>query len=600
LRTRKQLEGDIALYLRRYTTDSAVMALLSVSIGRILLKGAGASGHLDKSRRTDIAHFTDWLTSSVINRAEWLRKVDERGRPRKLLKLGTIDAAVAEANRAMIVEAKRNASVRLRDGEEVLYRELEDGFRIVRLLTAAALDREGHEMQHCIGGGAYDGHVREGTRMFFSLRDRFGRAHATLETKTVDGPLLQLQGKQNARPAARYLDRLAPFIVAQRWHLGATASALGFIVAADGRWHPLDRLPETLEVDHDLDLEDLTIDLPSHLKVTGTLRLAGCVIGGRAETIEVGRSCIMQDNDIGARGIAAVMRVNGMLLVSGSLTRAVCDDLDVKGFVSLAAMGLERLPLRCRAGEGFSMCDNACTSLPSDLLVDGDIVVHTPSITALPDTLVLKGSLDIAFSGIQTLGGVVHVPGHLNIGGSAIARLPDGLRVDGNMLAGGSALQGLPDGLTVGGRLDLNSTRFRSLPSGLSCRSLVLTRSRVETVPDDAVIVETLTARDCLLRTLPDRLRLEGRLVLDGTDIVELPADELAADIMVIDGKNITRFPLRIEAGEATLTFGEGARLPRSIVATRSLTIQAEKSACRGIEITTPALRVIEYDHNDG
>ncbi len=162
------------------------------------------------ARDEDIRHITDWLKAAVGNDEAWLKHLDDRGRPKKLMKFSSMEDITKEANKAMLKAAQRFSAVKLVEGDEELYAELQDGFYVVRLLTPAALDRESAQMQHCIGNGGYDKALANPDNLYLSLRDKHGKAHATLEVN--DGKLIQLQGKQNTVPVDKYLDVLVPFL----------------------------------------------------------------------------------------------------------------------------------------------------------------------------------------------------------------------------------------------------------------------------------------------------------------------------------------------------------------------------------------------------
>ncbi|MBY3433292.1 hypothetical protein HFN89_03820 [Rhizobium laguerreae] len=48
---------------------------------------------------------------------------------------------------------------------------LDEGYRIVQLLSSTALDREGSLMGHCVGAGGYDGALKSGRAVFFLSTD---------------------------------------------------------------------------------------------------------------------------------------------------------------------------------------------------------------------------------------------------------------------------------------------------------------------------------------------------------------------------------------------------------------------------------------------
>lgn len=140
-----------------YGESPALLELLKHSVVRVLSKVvdlADPGTSMDVVFRREyqsIIHLRDWLKASLVNDAPWLRKLDGKGRPKKLMKCRDLDALVREADKDM---RKQNAAIArkpLAKGEEVLEFECADGWSIVRLLTPAALDRESAIMQHCIG-----------------------------------------------------------------------------------------------------------------------------------------------------------------------------------------------------------------------------------------------------------------------------------------------------------------------------------------------------------------------------------------------------------------------------------------------------------------
>ncbi len=125
-----------------------------------------------------IAHIRDWIKGAMLNNADWTHKTDQKGRPRKLLKLATIEQAYAEADKAMKLQAETlrnkfgqntNFEAEEANGDIETIMSFEDGHRIVRMLTPAALKKETAFMGHCIGQGAYDEAVQGDELRFYSL-----------------------------------------------------------------------------------------------------------------------------------------------------------------------------------------------------------------------------------------------------------------------------------------------------------------------------------------------------------------------------------------------------------------------------------------------
>lgn len=162
-------------------------------------------------------HVVDWLTVAVREDHAWLRDVDDRGRPKKLLKSGSIKALFDEAERQLRIVAQRQRQSALVDTNYALTsRDIKwtasigDDLNLVQLLSAAALDEETAFMGHCIGLGSYDTKVVGDQRRFsyWSVRNDDGIPLATLEVR--EKVVVQLCGRGNAhapKPVRRAVER---------------------------------------------------------------------------------------------------------------------------------------------------------------------------------------------------------------------------------------------------------------------------------------------------------------------------------------------------------------------------------------------------------
>jgi hypothetical protein len=322
--------------------DERLGVLLALSVGRLMMKAARAEQEWEAMFRDgDIRHVADWLKASIANEAGWLGNVDAQGRPKKLMKFGTMDAIVKEADKAMLIEAQKLGGVLLSDGDEELVAELSDGMYLVRLTTPAALDRESAVMQHCIGNGGYDELLSEGNFEFLSLRDRHGNAHATLEIE--DGCITQLQGKQNRIPARKYVDILVPFMKDFDFQADVPAYDLGYVVDVNGRWHALDTLPDGLVVPGSLNLTGVEITrLPKRLKVQGDLCISKTRITELPEGLAV-RHCVYAINT-DLEKICGGVSVGKTLFIGGTPLRELPDDLFVGLDISMKNSLITELP----------------------------------------------------------------------------------------------------------------------------------------------------------------------------------------------------------------------------------------------------------------
>lgn len=133
--------------------------------------------------------------------APWLSNVDEHGRPKKLMKFGTLEAMYAEADRHMrrlLSSQISRPRVELGQADEESFADEGGEFYLVRMKTANALDNESNAMRHCVGHGAYDRRLSDAGFLLLSLRDRKGWPHMTLQI--VNGVVVQARGKANSAP----------------------------------------------------------------------------------------------------------------------------------------------------------------------------------------------------------------------------------------------------------------------------------------------------------------------------------------------------------------------------------------------------------------
>lgn len=246
--------GEISSFLEGCAVNPATAQLLRVCLERALRKGpeclvplqnlepdspgwlrekfaAGVTFHRfvpDAALTARVCHVADWIEAARFNNEPWLENCDAKGRPLKLLKIGSLARAEAEADKAMRRFAFKAAAAPHVEGlgeESVM--TFADGSRIVRLLTPAALDRESAMMGHCVGQGAYDKAVTDRSRIIYSLRDSSNKAHVTLDVKVAGNELVQCRGKQNAPPVERYMPAVRKFMEQQNFALKESARMTG-------------------------------------------------------------------------------------------------------------------------------------------------------------------------------------------------------------------------------------------------------------------------------------------------------------------------------------------------------------------------------------
>lgn len=170
----------------------------------------------------DIRHVVDWLLNAQTEGHAWLANLGNDGYPKKLMKCGSLERLVREADKGL--RARKVADVELGPDDEVFVADLGAGHTLVELLSPMALRKEGSRMGHCIGHGSYDWQLAETDRHLYSVRDPDGAPLATLE---VHGSVVrQFRGAQNGHPPPAIIYLLADAAFTFGW-LGLGEAAIG-------------------------------------------------------------------------------------------------------------------------------------------------------------------------------------------------------------------------------------------------------------------------------------------------------------------------------------------------------------------------------------
>jgi len=408
----------------------------------------------DTELLSQIRHIIDWIAAAMENDADWLRQLDDRGRPKKLRKIGSLDQATKEANKAMLIYAQRAAANGYDDahGHEKTVKTYGDGYRMVQLLTPGALDRESGYLGHCVGNGAYDAGLKAGRHEFYSLRDANGKGHATLEVRLEDNALLQCKGKQNAPPVSKYMPHIQAFLKDRRYKLQESPRHTG-LVEQDGVYYDINHLPENFHYKGYLDLANCTglTTLPDGLQVGGSLSLIGC---------------------IGLVALPTGLQVDeNLYLTRCAGLSALPEDLNVGGNLDLSGcVGLTVLPEDLNVGKNIDLSGCAgLTVLPEGFLkVSGNFNLDgCCGLTALPMGLQVGGYLDLSIcSGLTVLPAGLQIGKDLDLWNCKnLTALPAGLQIGGGLnLFGCTGLTALPDDLEVKGSIWLqNGTQCQSV-----------------------------------------------------------------------------------------------------------------------------------------
>ncbi len=149
---------------------------------------------------------------------------------------------------------------------------LSGGLSVYRLLTPEALDYEGARMGHCLGEGDYDEDLKGSIVELYSIRDKNGEPHATLE---VDfGKVLQCKGKGDKPVVAKYIAPVRQFIKQRQYEIRHDLKNVG-LIQQSGQLYSLYDLPTGFVFDGDLDLSYMDLSgMNLNISVTGKLNLS--------------------------------------------------------------------------------------------------------------------------------------------------------------------------------------------------------------------------------------------------------------------------------------------------------------------------------------
>lgn len=170
----------------------------------------------------DIRHVVDWLLNAQTEGHAWLANLDGQGYPKKLMKAGSLERLVHEADKGL--RARKVADVALGPEDETFIVDLGAGHTLVELLSPMALRKEGGIMRHCVGHGGYDWQLADPAWHLYSVRDQNGAPLATLE---IHGSAVrQFRGPKNADPSPAVIDLVSGIADGWGW-LGLEEAARG-------------------------------------------------------------------------------------------------------------------------------------------------------------------------------------------------------------------------------------------------------------------------------------------------------------------------------------------------------------------------------------
>jgi hypothetical protein len=486
-------KAQIERHLTQFGDSGKVLEFLALSVGRVLFKHAMAGQVWDRSITThETRHIRDWLVAAVADDAKWTKRLDLHGRPVKLMKYGKISDITVDADKAMRIAIQKTGRTAAADGDEVTLLRLEDGYSLVRMLSPSALDMESSVMQHCIGNGGYDEHLSDHDILLLSLRDRNGQPHVTFEVHAEENVIVQMQGKQNAKPSAKYW----PYIkeIVSSLEMSVDCDELDFAVDMEGEFHDKRFLPEGFATRGDLsvDLIDLS-HLPGNLHVGGALYAQQSMIKSLPRKFHIGGGLFLFGSSI--KRLPRGLVVNGPLDVGSTELRGLPSGLIVRGDLKINGTDFEELP--------------------RDLVFDGGLLASGAKIRSLSHLSRIGGDLLLQKSHVTALADNLEVLGNLSLCDTLISRMPSKLTVGRHLILRNTHVKELPEGLVVRGTLNLSETKVVVLPGNMSVGNLDLSKSNIAVLPPSLSVSGDLYMNS-LVSEIPEGVVVEGDVVMLG------------------------------------------------------------------------------------
>lgn len=378
-------------------------ALFDCSIRRVYLKTSTDDEAFRRLMARDaekVRHIMDWIVSAVIENAHWLEKTDEAARPRKIMKCGSIDALSREADAWRKLMANRKKVVALDSAEEEVFMDLGDGWRLVRMKTPTALDRESDFMQHCVGDGAYDHMLANPSVRLLSLRDHKNEPHVTVEMDILKNTLTQVWGKANSIPKPEYTELMRPFFLKHGYWEKRENHMDPFLFDPQGGVHVVGELQEGVFLREISNVYQSLLEiLPFHMTVENGMSFANMDLRPRL------RRGIP---DLSVKGPVNLSWANvdvfparhgflGDIDLSGSDLRGIEDGFRCRGMLKLSAnQNLKRLPYRMVVHGNLLIRDTPISALPEDLSVWGDLTICGTQIRKIPRTVRVGGKVSLS------------------------------------------------------------------------------------------------------------------------------------------------------------------------------------------------------------
>lgn len=560
LKNREVIEhalSELAVFSEPLRSES-VREVLGWGLECALRRSRDVAGELERFPTTYMYHVVDWIVASLETDAKWLRKVDELGRQRKFLKVMSLGGLFEEAERGFAQMAKNRPKADLwADIKTVV--EFENGYRLVELTTAAALDAESDTMQHCVGSGGYDRAIEIGSTRIYSLRDPYGKPHVTMELAVKKNMIVQIKGKQNSFPDDRYFKMILPWIEKSGFEVFGQELAGGYFLS-DGKVRHVSNLKKGERLFGEIAIRmggyD-ALELPEDLEIHGAINIEfkepSDLSADRRSILKLGRNTKVvspeQDREDVESMSSQSSRGHGSVTVRGAIIEGI-ENLECRNFraerssfqqlpdrlhlpfsVRLKESDVSDLLARAEFGRDLKITSGKEVVLPSGFRVGGDLSIEGyASGVSLGSDVAVAGSLVFNTSGYPLFGSALNEGGDETI----IVTCGPGLRV-GRFLETGVSSIFIDDGFCIAGSFNARGSSLsfrtgRGKVGGLFWEYV----DGVNGVPENLEVEGNIVLKGDFSNPLGDRRKIGGNLNLWGSSIKTLPEGlDIAGDVRI-------------------------------------------------------------------
>lgn len=262
---------------------------------------------LDKD---DLDHILDWMKSKDAER--YLNRLDRISPPQAL-------EMSKKWTEKLIKEARKNIDKELMDKGVETVKELDGGFKIVKLVEERSFQLEGLRMGHCVAS-YFDHHPKVD---IFSLRDKNNNPHCTIEYDPKEKRINQIKGKGNKEVSKKYHKPVRDFLNSFEFDSIYTYDIKNISSVYFGTYFlDSDDFPKDLTLE-----KSLNIELVNFKHTFDTLEIKGdAKFLGNRRCVKIAKKLIIH-GDLVIERYHDLLMVAEELIVEGSIELINCENI---------------------------------------------------------------------------------------------------------------------------------------------------------------------------------------------------------------------------------------------------------------------------------